>query len=92
MGFGLPGWMLVEVLAEGVVAGESAVEFAFEGVSSDMGSGELCVLDAVGADVGFRIPDVDDGGGEVGLLVSVEPGVVVADAAAGGVDEEGAGF
>ena len=51
VGFGQPGWMLVEVLAECVVAGEGAVEFAFEGVSSDVGSGELRVLDAVGTDV-----------------------------------------
>ena len=52
----------------------------------------MCLLDAVGADVGFGVPDIDYGGGEVGLLVCVEPGVVVADASAGGVDEEGAGF
>ncbi len=39
VGFGLPCGGVVEVLAEGVVAGEGAVEFAFEGVSGDVWGG-----------------------------------------------------
>ena len=39
VGFGLPCVGVVEVLAEGVVAGEGAVEFAFEGVSGDVWGG-----------------------------------------------------
>ena len=95
-GLGRCGWLDavvgidVEEAAQRVERHAGGVGLAVGRVAGDVGRADEDVVEQVEVDVGFVLPDVDDGVAHLAFLQGVEQGLCLDDFAARGVGDDGA--